>query len=82
MMQLLMRMKKTKWMLFCRPVIAQYQIQLVFIVFPSGNRSNGIMLLALRIGIYKGFLVGISPPASQYMLCQIGQTLPAAASKP
>ena len=51
-------------------VVAQNQIQFIFISALPGNGGNGVVRFAVRFRINKGFLVRIAPPVCQNFIRQ------------
>ena len=70
-----MRMVNAKRMLFCGDIVSQSQIQLKHFSHLTGNRSNGIVGLAICLCIDEGSFICISSPYLQYMRSQIDQAL-------
>ena len=74
-MELGMGVEYAKRMLGRGDVVAQHQVQLELAVPHPGNGGNGVVRLALGLGVHKAALIGVSPPGSQDLVGQLHQTL-------
>ena len=72
MVQLCMGMIHSQGMLLCGNVVSQYQIQFKIISASSGNGSDGVVGLPLRLCIDKGILIRIAS-GKQNLICQFYQ---------
>ena len=70
-MQLGMGVVHTQRMLRGGDVVAQHQIQLIFAVPHPGNRRDGVVGLAIRLGKDKAALVGVAAPSGQKLIGQL-----------
>lgn len=72
-MAVLMRMVNAQRIFPGRDVVPEGQIQLKGIAHFSGNRSDGVVGLAVCLGKNKGSLIGVASPLIQDMLCQVDE---------